>query len=444
MAEVIMPKMGDAMEEGVIVQFLKRIGDTVAPDDAVLEIETDKSNVEVPAGAAGVVHEIRFAPGSSVPVGTPVVIIGDGPPPAGATAPTAATQSTPSVANAAEAPAPALPATTTIPAVVASTAGNPLGDTFVGALPEGLGGSASVLGEPIVLEGETAVPDTGRVKASPLARAMAAKGGVSLASIRTEGPVRAADVQAALAGTSAPVAPIVAVAAGDDVDIVEYNAMRRTIAKRLTESKQNTPHIYVTVEIAMEELLATRERLNASTNQGAAKVSVNDCIVRACALSLMENPNVNSRFENNRRVTPRGAHVGVAVSLPDGLIVPVVRSAQAKSLRTIASETKRLAEVARAGKLQPADYQGGSFTISNMGAIADVENFAAIINPGEGAILAVSATRTVPAVVEGQLVVAKRMKVTLSADHRVVDGADAARFLGSLKRLLENPLELLA
>ncbi|MFM7320295.1 MAG: dihydrolipoamide acetyltransferase family protein, partial [Armatimonadota bacterium] len=235
-----------------------------------------------------------------------------------------------------------------------------------------------------------------------------------------------------------------AAVATDDVDIVEYNAMRRTIAKRLTESKQNTPHIYVTVEIAMEELLSTRERLNAGAGDGTPKVSVNDCIVRACALALMENPNVNSRFENNRRVTPRAAHIGVAVSLPDGLIVPVVRSAQSKSLRAIAVETKRLAEVARAGKLQPADYQGGSFTISNMGAIADVDNFAAIINPGEGAILAVAATRTVPAVMGGQLVVGKRMKVTLSADHRVVDGADAARFLGSLKRLLENPLELLA
>ncbi|MFM7322431.1 MAG: biotin/lipoyl-containing protein, partial [Armatimonadota bacterium] len=200
MAEVIMPKMGDAMEEGVIVQFLKRIGDTVGPEDAVLEIETDKSNVEVPAGAAGVVHEIRFAPGSSVPVGTPVVIIGDGPPPAGATAPTA--PAAPAAQAPVNTPTPpataAAPSATKAPIVATVTGANPLGETYVGALPEGLGGSASVLGEPLVLEGESGVTETGRIKASPLARAMAAKGGVSLASLRTDGPVRAADVQAAL------------------------------------------------------------------------------------------------------------------------------------------------------------------------------------------------------------------------------------------------------
>jgi pyruvate dehydrogenase E2 component (dihydrolipoamide acetyltransferase) len=449
MADVIMPKMGDAMEEGVIVQILRNIGDNVGPDDPVFEIETDKSNVEVPAGVAGTIHAVRYAAGDTVPVGTAVVVIGDGPPPSGSTpAPAKASPAAPVAKTQEPAVTPPQPVASTPAAIRVSVSvdtANPLGDTYAGALPEALGGSASVLGVPIVLDSE---PEPSRVKASPLARAIAAANHLSLATLRTDGPVKAADVQAALASPSAPPARDTPVAkpapVGDDEIVQDYNAMRRTIAKRLTESKQSTPHIYVTVEIDMEALLSLRERLNTSATNGAPKVSVNDCIVRGCALALIENPNVNSRFDNNRRIINKQAHIGVAVSLPDGLIVPVVRSAQARTLRQIATETKRLAETARNGKLQPSDYQGGTFTISNMGAIADVENFAAIINPGEGAILAVSATRTIAAVVGDDIVPRRRMKVTLSADHRVVDGADAAQFLGSLKRLLENPLELMA
>jgi pyruvate dehydrogenase E2 component (dihydrolipoamide acetyltransferase) len=454
MADVIMPKMGDAMEEGVIVQLLRKVGDNVGPDDPVFEIETDKSNVEVPAGVAGTIHEIRFAAGATVKVGVPVVVIGDGPPPAGGATAAPAPVATPVVAPQTQAadvpttpePVAVAPAAASTPVTVVTDTVNPLGDTYAGALPEGLGGSASVLGVPITLAND---PEPARVKASPLARAIAAANHLSLASIRTDGPVKAADVQALLAvpaatTTAPPAAPAASAPVTDDDIVQEYNAMRRTIARRLTESKQSTPHIYVTVEIDMEALLALRERLNASATNGAPKVSVNDCIVRGCALALVENPNVNSRFDNNRRIISKQAHIGVAVSLPDGLIVPVVRSAQARTLRQIAAETKRLAETARSGKLQPSDYQGGTFTISNMGAIADVENFCAIINPGEGAILAVSSTRTIAAVVDNAIVARRRMKVTLSADHRVVDGSDAAQFLGSLKRLLENPLELMA
>ncbi|MGC4045566.1 MAG: dihydrolipoamide acetyltransferase family protein [Armatimonas sp.] len=468
MADIIMPKMGDAMEEGTIVQILKNVGDTVGPDDAVFEIETDKSNVEVPAGAAGVVHEIRHGAGSTVPVGTVVVVLGQGAPPANAgTAPPAPVSSgsagtgEPEKANTepttSGTPVPPQAEThgggggnTPTPKVVEFVAGKPLGDTYAGALPENFGGSASVLGEPIDAEAPASAGSDIRVKASPLARAMAAASGVSLASISAAGPIKAADVKAALqSGTSGT--PAAAGAGGavstpvaDEVEVQVYNAMRKTIARRLTESKQTIPHFYVTIEVDMEELLALREKINAGAEAAKApKVTVNDCLIKAVAVAMRTNPNVNSKFEDNKRIVSKAANIGFGVALEDGLIVPVVRNVESKSLREIAGTTKPLVEKARSGKLQPAEYTGGTFTVSNMGAVAEVENFAAIVNPGEGAILAISSTRTVPAVVGGQIVIRKRMKMTLSADHRVVDGADAAAFLGDLKRVIETPMELL-
>jgi pyruvate dehydrogenase E2 component (dihydrolipoamide acetyltransferase) len=456
MAEIIMPKMGDAMDAGVIVQWLKQVGDTVAADDALLEIETDKSNVEVPADAAGVVHEIRFAPGDSVPVGTVVAVIGQGAPPAGGGTPAAkpAAPAAPQTSEEKSVPqgegpqaapsAPSAPASNgqsngvaarpTAPLAVPSGPFRPYGDSFVGALPEALGGSASVLGEPL-----TVGSGDEKVKASPLARAIAAANGVDLAALSISGTITRADVEAALEAPK----PASATAPADEVEVQDYNAMRRTIAKRLLESKTTIPHFYVTIEIDMEALLTLREEINAGAGDKAPKISVNDCMIKAVAVALSENPNLNARFDNNKRLVSKGLHIGFGVSLPDGLIVPVIRHCETKSLRGIARETKPLIDKARAGKLAPAEYTGGTFTISNMGNMADIENFAAIINPGEGAILAVSSTRSVPAVVDGQVVPRRRMKVTLSADHRVVDGADGANFLTTLKRVIENPLQML-
>ena len=455
MAAIIMPKMGDAMEAGVIVQFLKKVGDTVTADDAVFEIETDKSNVEVPAGEAGVIHQILAAPGSEVKVGDPVLIIGQGAPPANLPPPAAET-ATPS-GSAKEDESGSAPLRSEERAIaggggepqragggkiiVATDPAKPYGDSYVGQLPEGLGGSASVLSDPIEIEGMAPVSggDT-RVKASPLARAIAAAKGVNLASISAAGTITAADVEAAAASPQ----PLPASEGGVLADVVEvqsYNGMRKTIARRLTESKQQIPHFYVTVEVDMEALLSLREQVNATG--GAVKVSVNDCLLKAVSVAMLTAPNVNSKFDDNKRLLSKNHHIGFGVALDDGLIVPVVRNVQALSLRQIAAASKPLIEKARAGKLQPADYTGGTFTISNLGAVAEVENFAAIVNPGEAAILAVSSTRTVAAVVNGQVVPRKRMKVTLSADHRVVDGADGAAFLGALKKAIENPLELL-
>jgi len=443
MADVIMPKLGDAMEEGKIVRWLKNVGDSVKSDDPIFEVETDKTNVEVGADISGVLEWIGYPAGVSVPVGKPIARIGDGSNvdktiPAATAAPVAA--SAPDVVAApAEPTAQATPVQSPVATAVASDGSwKPFGDSLACALPEGLGGSASLTGEPVVLE---LAADTSHIKASPLARAIAAANHVSLSSIQSAGPIKAADVEALIAGASVSTTSASPVNA---VEVQEYNAMRRTIAKRLTESKQQVPHIYVTVEVDMEALLTVREQLNRNAGGSIPKVSVNDLIVKASACALIEVPVVNSKFDNNQRIISKSAHIGVAVSLPDGLIVPVVKNADALSVRNISRTVKQLAEKARSGKLAPSEYSGGTFTISNMGAIADVENFAAIINPGEGAILAVSGTRTVPAVVDGAIVARRRMKITLSADHRVVDGSDAAMFLGAFKRVMENPVELLA
>jgi pyruvate dehydrogenase E2 component (dihydrolipoamide acetyltransferase) len=478
MADVIMPKMGDAMDTGVIVQWLKNVGDKVSPDDAVAEIETDKSNVEVTADAEGYIQKITAQPGETVPVGNVIAVIGpekvaggDGaaaPPPASQpTAPQRVEEPAPTASVNGAGPEPtATPAiTVTAPQPVSPVATRPAPsfkpyDSFVGALPVNLGGSASVVGEPISVDGGAAAES---VKATPVARAMAQAHNLDLSGLRGSGPdgaVAKRDVEAALANGQQPATPVspaagvaakpaaatpapsVATAEGDEVQ--EYNAMRRTIARRLAESKATIPHVYLTAEIDVEAMLALREQVNAGAGETQPKVTVNDFLVKACAVALVENPLINSVFSDNKRIVRKAVNVGVAVSIDDGLIVPVVRNCEAKSLRAIARETRPLIEKARAGKLAPAEYTGGTFTISNLGSLGEIDEFSAIINPGEAAILAVASARVVPAVVGGQIVPRRRMKVTLSVDHRVVDGAAGARFLASLKRIIENPVEILA
>jgi len=468
MADVIMPKMGDAMDEGKIVQWLKKVGDKVAADEAIAEIETDKSNVEVPAEEAGYIQQITRQAGDVVPVGQVIAVIGATPPsgdaPAAAapTAPATAASS-PAVNNngataAAVVPTPAAPIAmpaTAVPATVSAATATDFKpyESFVGAMPENLGGSASVIGAPVVVDGETTT-ETGdeRVRATPLAKAIAQANNVDLTALRGTGPIGAvgkADVEAALVnGTSAakaaPTAAATPAPATEPDEVVEYNAMRRTIAKRLAESKQTIPHFYVTAEIDMEALLALREQVNAGAGEGGLKLSINDFLVKAVAVALTEHPIVNSQFVDNKRIVKKAINIGVAVSIADGLIVPVLRGCESKSIRAIAREARPLFEKARAGKLTPADYTGGTFTISNMGALTpDIEDFSAIVNPGEGAILAVASTRTVPAVVGGQIVPRKRMRVTLSVDHRTMDGSDGGLFVSTLKRIIENPLQIL-
>ena len=287
---------------------------------------------------------------------------------------------------------------------------------------------------------------------------MAQQHNLDLSTLNSAGVVRADDVQAALSAPAAQSAPAQQAAApvatpraegtiakADEGDTVqEFSGMRKVIAKRLVESKTTIPHFYVSTEIDMEEVISLREKINTGAGEGQPKVSINDCLLKAVAAALSEHPKVNAVYGDNSRILRKKINVGFGVALEDGLIVPVVKDCGSKSLRAIARETKPLIEKARAGKLSPADYTGGTFTISNLGVYADITEFGAIINPGEGAILAVASTVPTPVVKDGAVVVRRRMKVTLSGDHRVMDGADGAVFLLTLKRIVENPLEMLA
>jgi pyruvate dehydrogenase E2 component (dihydrolipoamide acetyltransferase) len=288
----------------------------------------------------------------------------------------------------------------------------------------------------------------GRVKASPLARKIAAQSGVDLKLIQGSGPggrIVRRDVEAA--GTAPPAAATavgapqrVAAAPGVEFEDVPLTPMRAAIAKRMPLSKAPVPHFYVKSEIAMDEAWALREELNAL--EGQPKISVNDLVTRACALALLQHPGVNASFQGESIRVFHRVHMGIAVALDEGLITPVLRDAHAKSLAQLAVESRDLAERARQRKLRTQELSGATFSISNLGML-DVVEFSAIINPPEGAILAVGAVRVVPVVTDGGLGVGRRMMLTLSCDHRVMDGAMGARFLQDVKRSLEEPLRLL-
>jgi pyruvate dehydrogenase E2 component (dihydrolipoamide acetyltransferase) len=297
------------------------------------------------------------------------------------------------------------------------------------------------------------------VKASPLAKKIAAQSGVSLGSLQGSGPggrIVRRDVEAALAAGPAPAAaaapaaapsaaparPAFVIPARTDAEYEDLalTPMRATIAKRMPQSKAPVPHFYVTSEVAMERAWELRTELNAL--EGSPKISVNDFVIRACALALLRHPGVNASFQGNSIRVHHRAHIGIAVALEGGLITPVLRDCDVKPLAQIAVEARDLAERARAGKLRASEISGATFSISNLGML-DVEEFSAIINPPEGAILAVGSVLEKAVVVDGALAVGRRMKMTISCDHRAMDGAMGARFLQDVKRLLEEPLRLL-
>lgn len=425
MATVTMPQMGFDMQEGTLVRWLKQPGDQVAKGEPIAEIETDKAVIEIEAFESGTVKELLVEEGATVPVGAPIMIIdtgeGDGAADAAGGAP---------AAQVAEAPAPETPAPP--PAAPAPAPAPP-------AAP--------------------AADGTGRVKASPLARRLAAEHGVDLRSVVGTGPggrivkvdvLQAAETpaaQAAPAPAPAPAAPAPApvpaapAAPALEDKVVPLSRMRQTIARRMAESKQQAPHFYVTMAVHMDKAMELRANLNA-LGDGQFRVSVNDLVVKATAIALRKHPNLNASFEGDAIRFHGAVHMAIAVALEDGLITPVVRDAHVKSLLQIAHEARELAELARAGRLAPDQYQGGTFTVSNLGMFG-VEEFSAIINPPQAAILAVSAVQDEAVVRDGQLTVGKVMRVTVSADHRVADGAQVALFLQDLKQILENPLRLL-
>lgn len=396
-----MPKLSEAMESGKIIKWLRKEGDRVQGGDILAEVETDKADVEMEAFGAGVLRKIIVSAGEKAPVGTLIAVIAE------PNEDIAAVLSAPrpsSVPASAASVAPA-PASTAVPAIAAQHAG--------------------------------------RVKASPLAKKIAAQSGVDLRLLQGSGPggrIVRRDVEAAsVRGTAA--APAVAPGApGVEYEDRRLTPIRAAIAKRMPMAKAPVPHFYVTSEVAMDRAWQLREELNAL--EGQPKISVNDLIVRACALALMQHPGVNASFQGDSIRVFHRAHLGLAVALEDGLITPVLRDCQAKSLAQIAVESRDLAERARVRKLRVNEFSGATFSISNLGMF-DVTEFSAIINPPEGAILAVGSVRRVPVVDDAGLGIGRRMSLTLSCDHRVMDGAMGARFLQDLKRLLEEPLRLL-
>lgn len=446
MQTVVMPKMGDTMEEGKILRWIKHEGDAVQKGDALAEIETDKVNIEAEAFAAGVLRKIIAQEGESIPIGQPIALIGKADEPL----PDEAAKST-KPAKSASKQAQANGATAT-PASAARTAvAEPTAPETAGAGQNGQNGH-----------------NGGRTFISPLARHIAAEHNLDISHIAGTGPggrIVRDDVRAFLASpqvdTAAPqaqpapiaqptapaqpVAPAVPAAApGEEVRAQPLSNMRKTIARRLQQSMQTAPHFYVTVAIETNKLGEVRGAINeyAAGLPNPVKISYNDLIVKAVALALESMPEVNVSFDGEQLLFKSHINVGIAVALETGLIVPVVRDADKRGVLDIARESRRLSDAARANKLTPDDISGGTFTVSNLG-MYDVEEFTAVINPPESAILAVGTIVPTPVVREGQVVVRDIMKVTLSVDHRALDGAIAARFLQELKRLLENPMGIL-
>ncbi|HXY42132.1 MAG TPA: pyruvate dehydrogenase complex dihydrolipoamide acetyltransferase [Vicinamibacteria bacterium] len=441
--KVVLAKLSPTMEEGTVVKWNKKEGDAVKVGDVLAEIETDKANMEMEALGDGVLRRILVQAGGKAPVGALIGVIaapdedisamlaeapGDASTPSTArppsATPTTATPTTATTTAQADLPAKGAPPTPAPPAPAASPAPAP----------------APAAGR-----------EDGRIKSSPLARAMAAQRSVPLAAVAGSGPggrIVKRDIEGYLAAPppAAPAAaearkarsriPVPSVPPGTAIPLT---SMRRTIAKRLGESKFTAPHFYVTVEIDMDAAVALREEILQAEE---VKVSYNDLVVKACAKALTRFPVVNATWTGEAIQTHAEVHVGVAVSLPEGLITPIVRDADRKSVVTISAEIKDLAARAREKRLKPEEFAGSTFTVSNLGMF-DVTEFTAIINPPESAILAVGAVRKQPVVVDDELTIGHRMKVTLSSDHRVVDGALAAQFLAEVRRLLESPISLL-
>ena len=429
--QVLMPALSPTMEEGTLAKWLVKEGDEVKSGQVLAEIETDKATMEFEAVDEGVIGKILVAEGTAgVKVNTPIaVLLEDG-----------EDASAASAAPAAAPAAPAAPAAVAAPAA-ASAAPAP-------AAPVAAGGA--------------------RVFASPLARRIAAEKGLDLTAVKGSGPhgrIVKADVEGAVAApkaapatAAAPAAAPAAAAAPSapsadavkklyadrEYEEITLDGMRRTIAARLTEAKQTIPHFYLRREVQLDTLMAFREQLNKSLEGRGVKLSVNDFIIKACALALQKVPDCNAVWAGDRVLKMKPSDVAVAVAIEGGLFTPVLRDADKKSLSALSAEMKDLAGRAKSKKLAPHEYQGGSFAISNLGMMG-IDNFDAVINPPQASILAVGAGVKKPVVNKaGEIVVATVMSMTLSVDHRVIDGALGAEFLKAIIENLENPMTMLA
>ncbi len=434
--KVHMEALSPTMEEGQIVKWLKDEGDAVKNGDVLAEVETDKATMELVARGTGILRKILAREGDTTPVGEVIGIIasegedisgmvggagaGDGGggsgPEAGETSPAPAGEPTPPAKSGAPADAPAASPT----------------------------------------PGDGPAEEGGRVKASPLARRLAEEAGISLSGLEGSGPggrIVKRDVEAAVEGgeaapsgapeEEAPARPPAAAPAaeGDYVDI-PLTQIRKTIAKRLVESIGPVPHFFLTVDIDMSGAVETRKRINALLASSGGKISYNDLVLKATAVALHRHPECNAHWMGDRVRRFNRVHLAVAVAVEDGLITPVVRDADRKGIAEIGEEVKEMAGRAREKKLKPEEYSGGTFSVSNLGMFG-IEEFTAVINPPEAGILAVGAVEDRVVAVDGEMVIRPRMKVTMSCDHRVIDGAQGSRFLATLKELLEEPVRML-
>lgn len=401
--DILMPALSPTMTEGKLARWLKAEGDTVAAGDVIAEIETDKATMEVEAVDEGILGRILIQEGAEgIPVNTPIaILVEDG-------------ESVPDTSS-------------------TQVAASPKADT------------ASAETTPAAPASKAPAEDKGeRIFVSPLAKRMARERGIALDALTGSGPngrILKRDVEK---GPSAPkmapkaAATPVITASEETVRRVPNSTMRKVIARRLTESKTQVPHFYVSVDIELDALLALRSKLNATAQENSFKISVNDMMIKAVALALKKVPGVNVQFTEAETLHFENVDISMAVSIPDGLITPIIRDADRKSLRDISVEAKDLAKRARAGKLKPEEFQGGTFSISNMGMFG-VREFAAIINPPQAGILAIASGEKRAVVRGSDIAIATVMTATLSVDHRAVDGALGAEWLNALRDIVQNP-----
>ncbi len=422
MAAVIeMPRLSDTMEEGVIASWHKQIGDTVSSGDLLAEIETDKATMDFESPEDGVLLHIGVAEGDGIPVGALLAIIGEK----------------------------GEDVSDLVKDFQSQSNGESSGDSSAAASPasaqeSGTDSAPAPVPSPSVASATADTPavsqeQDSRIKASPLAKAMAKDKGIDLKRVKGSGDngrIIKRDIENYQpASTSAP-APAAQTASFEEVRVSQ---MRKTIAKRLSESKFTAPHFYLTMEIDMDRSVVARKQMNEIS---PVKISFNDLVIKAAAVALKQHPQVNASWQGDTLRFNHEINIGMAVAVDEGLLVPVIRNADAKGLAKIAEQSKDFAARARNRELEPSEWAGNTFTVSNLGMFG-IEEFTAIINPPDACILAIGGIKKIPVVKDDEIVVGNRMKVTLSCDHRVVDGAKGAAFLVTLKELLEDPMRML-
>jgi pyruvate dehydrogenase E2 component (dihydrolipoamide acetyltransferase) len=408
MADVVMPRLSDSMEEGTILQWLKQPGDVVSVGDELVEIETDKANMAYEADVAGTLSEILVQEGETVAIGEPIARVdGEG--------------SSESAAGPVAAGDPPPPAVAKASSGVVPPTAPPAEEAAINAAPQ--------------------ASSRDRTKASPVARRIARERGLDLGKLQGSGPggrIVKADVEQAASSAAGAVSPETA---KGQVTYEDLSKLQSTIARRMAESKATAPHFYLEAEIDMSRLVAARAQIKAGAKEGDVVPSFNDMVVKACALALREHPRANGAYRDGRFEIYSRVNVGVAVAARDALVVPTVFDADQKNLRQIADDSRALAQRVRDGQITPPELSGATFTVSNLGMFG-IDSFAAVINPPQAAILAVGAIKEQAAIRDGQVAGAHLMRVNLACDHRILYGAPAAEFLARIRDLLEEPLAL--